>query len=75
MSVEIDAHVGHRRRARRHVPRDVRLWRETLLAEAGFGRELARHLAADGDYDLHELLNLVDRGCRPDLAARILAPA
>ena len=53
---------------------DVRLWRETLLREAGFSGDLARSLAADGDYDLHELLNLVERGCPPELAARILAP-
>jgi hypothetical protein len=52
----------------------VREWRETVLTEAGFAPELARPLAADGDYDLHALLNLVDRGCPPRLAARILAP-
>ncbi|HEX2087032.1 MAG TPA: hypothetical protein VHF89_15225 [Solirubrobacteraceae bacterium] len=56
------------------MPIEVRLWRETLLSQAGFASDLARRLAADGGYDLHELLNLVDRGCRPDLAARILAP-
>ena len=28
----------------------------------------------DDDVDLHELLVLVDRGCPPELAARILAP-
>ena len=53
---------------------DVRLWREMLLADAGFERDLVRRLAADEQYDLHELLNLVDRGCPPHLAARILAP-
>jgi hypothetical protein len=45
-----------------------------VLIQAGFASELARGLAADGGYDLHELLNLVDRGCRPELAARILVP-
>jgi hypothetical protein len=35
---------------------------------------LAWDLAADGDVDLHDLLNLIDRGCPPHLAARILAP-
>lgn len=30
--------------------------------------------ALDEEVDLHELLVLVDRGCRPELAARILAP-
>ena len=52
----------------------VRVWRETVLIQAGFETELARRLADDADYDLHELLNLVDRGCPPDVAARILAP-
>jgi hypothetical protein len=58
----------------RRVPREVRVWRETVLVHAGFVSELAGRLAVDADYDLHELLNLVDRGCPPDLAARILAP-
>jgi hypothetical protein len=57
-----------------HLPLDVLLWREAVLAEAGFPTVLARRLAAQADYDLHELLNLVDRGCPPALAARILAP-
>ncbi len=43
------------------------------LREAGFDDELAWQLAVDGDVDLHDLLKLVDQGCPPDLAARILA--
>jgi hypothetical protein len=31
-------------------------------------------LAADGDVDLHDMLNLIDRGCPAALAAEILAP-
>jgi hypothetical protein len=31
-------------------------------------------LAHQEQVDLHELLKLIDRGCPPDLAARILAP-
>lgn len=50
------------------------LWRRSLLLDAGFARDAARALAADPAYDLHGLLNLVDRGCPPRLAARILAP-
>jgi hypothetical protein len=38
------------------------------------GEELARRLADDRRYDLHALLELVDRGCPPALAVRILAP-
>jgi hypothetical protein len=56
------------------VPLDVRQWRRSLLVQAGFPPELARELAAHPDYDLHALLNLVDRGCSPRLAKRILAP-
>jgi len=36
--------------------------------------ELAEILARQDRVDLHELLQLVDRGCPPPLAARILAP-
>jgi hypothetical protein len=35
---------------------------------------LAARLASDPDYDLHALLELVDRGCPAELAARIVAP-
>jgi hypothetical protein len=31
-------------------------------------------LARDARYDLHAVLELIDRGCHPQLAARILAP-
>jgi hypothetical protein len=58
---------------RRHPARDVRAWRVCWLLESGFSRELAQSLAAT-DIDLHALLELVDRGCPPELAARILAP-
>jgi hypothetical protein len=61
-------------RQRRHVPDDVIAWRRMVLQRAGFDPWLARELAAEADIDLHDLLNLVDRGCRPDVAARILAP-
>jgi hypothetical protein len=49
-------------------------WREGRLLSAGFGPDLADVLAHSEQVDLHELLQLVDRGCPPDLAARILAP-
>jgi hypothetical protein len=49
-------------------------WRTERLLAAGFEIELAESLAADGAVDLHALLELVDRGCPPELAARILAP-
>ena len=49
-------------------------WRRRRLAAAGFEPHLAAELAAEPNVDLHELLILVDRGCPPALAARILAP-
>jgi hypothetical protein len=49
-------------------------WRTTRLRNAGFTPELAGTLARDCAYDLHAVLELVDRGCPPELAARILAP-
>jgi hypothetical protein len=49
-------------------------WRRRRLAAAGFEPRLAAELAAEPGVDLHELLVLVDRGCPPTLAARILAP-
>jgi hypothetical protein len=52
---------------------DVVLWRRCRLLEAGFPELLAARLA-HGRVDLHALLQLVDRGCPPELAARILAP-
>lgn len=48
-------------------------WRRRRLIAAGFDTQLAAWLTESG-VDLHELLVLVDRGCRPPLAARILAP-
>ena len=63
-----------RRSADPHVSPDVRVWRRTRLMQAGFEYELAERLAADGGYDLHELLDLIDRGCPAHLAVRILAP-
>jgi hypothetical protein len=49
-------------------------WRRRRLAAAGFEQALAAELADEPAIDLHELLVLVDRGCPPALAARILAP-
>jgi hypothetical protein len=49
-------------------------WRARRLLSAGFPADLAGRLARADRIDLHELLSLVDRGCPPDLAARILAP-
>ncbi|WP_427130505.1 hypothetical protein [Pseudarthrobacter sp. S9] len=49
-------------------------WRARLLREAGFPATLAARMAASRGVDIHELLNLVDRGCPPELAVRIAGP-
>ena len=49
-------------------------WRQQLLMRAGFDADLATSLAADAAIDLHALIDLVERGSPPHLAARILAP-
>jgi hypothetical protein len=49
-------------------------WRREQLAETGFSLPLAAEVANDARYDLHALIELVERGCPPELAARILAP-
>lgn len=55
-------------------PVDVQTWRRCRLLEAGFLPALATDVAADPRFDLHALLELVDRGCPPALAVRIMAP-
>jgi hypothetical protein len=49
-------------------------WRRRQLVHAGFPRALAAEVANDTAYDLHALIELVERGCPPVLAVRILAP-
>ena len=49
-------------------------WRVRRLELAGFPTVIAERLARTGEIDLHELLKLLDRGCPPHLAVRILAP-
>jgi hypothetical protein len=52
----------------------VVIWRIERLRDAGFSAPLAGTLARDARYDVHALLELTDRGCPAELAARILAP-
>ena len=49
-------------------------WRRQQLSGAGFDPPTAEALARNPSVDLHALLDLVDRGCSPGIAARILAP-
>lgn len=53
---------------------DVVAWRRARLRNAGFDSELADQLSRECAVDLHALIELVERGCPPQLAARILAP-
>jgi hypothetical protein len=53
---------------------EVFAWRQQQLVRSGFPRRLAARVARDGRYDLHRLIELVERGCPPALALRILAP-
>lgn len=49
-------------------------WRRLELEQCGFPRSLAARVARDERYDLQQLIGLVQQGCSPTLAARILAP-
>jgi hypothetical protein len=50
----------------------IELWRIEELRRAGYGPRAASRLAARADIDLHLAVRLLDRGCPPDLALRIL---
>jgi hypothetical protein len=62
-----DVHHGH------HVE-EVAAWRREQLVASGFTPTLAGALAQDSAYDLHALIELVELGCPPALAIRIVAP-
>jgi hypothetical protein len=53
---------------------EIAAWRRSRLRRAGFDDTLAERLARECAVDLHALIGLVERGCPPPLAARILAP-
>ncbi len=50
----------------------VERWRAEALERAGYDTESALELAARNDIDLHQAIELVEAGCPPDIAARIL---
>ena len=56
------------------VPHEVVRWRRERLTESGFPLTVAARLAEDARYDMHALIGLVERGCGPELAVRIVAP-
>ena len=49
-------------------------WRRAELIHCGFPRALATRVALDERYDLHQLVELMQEGCSPALAVRILMP-
>jgi hypothetical protein len=69
----VDLETGARAGADRGAT-EIVAWRRARLRRAGFGAELAEQLSRECGVDLHALLELVERGCPPVFAARILAP-
>jgi hypothetical protein len=51
----------------------VERWRTSELMRVGFAGDDALALAARFDIDLHGAIELVRRGCPPELAIRILS--
>jgi hypothetical protein len=50
----------------------VLVWRFKQLCRSGFELELATTIAARMDVDLHAAIDLVEQGCPPDVAGRIV---
>ena len=53
---------------------EIVAWRRRQLVASGFESALAAEVARDAAFDVHALIELVERGCAPELAVRILAP-
>jgi hypothetical protein len=50
----------------------VERWRAQELERAGFSATVAAELAMRPDVDLHRAIELLEKGCSPELAADIL---
>jgi hypothetical protein len=50
----------------------IKLWRTEKLERAGYSYRAAGRLAARQDIDLHQAVRLLERGCSPELALKIL---
>ncbi len=50
----------------------VERWRAEELERAGYSEDVAAELAMRNDVDLHRAIELIARGCTPELAAEIL---
>jgi hypothetical protein len=66
--------VNARRDRRLVESAGVVAWRRRRLLDTGFDGITSEVFAREVSVDLHELIQLVERGCPPDLAARIMAP-
>ncbi len=60
-----------------HLAEDTELerierWRAGELVRAGYDGEAAELIAARHDVDLHRAIGLLERGCPPDVALKIL---
>ncbi|HEY0415860.1 MAG TPA: hypothetical protein VGC78_05690 [Gaiellaceae bacterium] len=50
----------------------VERWRAQELERAGYAGDDAAELATRHDVDLHRAIELIEKGCSPELAASIL---
>lgn len=50
---------------------EVEAWRLHVLLQAGYPLKVAERIA-ESDADLHRAVQMLDRGCSPHMAARIL---
>jgi hypothetical protein len=50
----------------------IERWRYEALLRAGYEPSAARRMAERHDIDLHNAVELVERGCAPELAVAIL---
>ncbi|MBV8599423.1 MAG: hypothetical protein JO017_11435 [Actinobacteria bacterium] len=50
----------------------VERWRTEALEAAGYDPDSAAHLASRHDVDLHRAIEMIERGCSPELALQIL---
>ena len=50
----------------------IERWRREALERAGYAARAAAELALRADVDLHEAIALVERGCPPETAVKIL---
>ena len=67
--------TAHSNTTGRYAPsKGIVAWRRSQLLNAGFDAWTADVFARTEAVDLHALIELVDRGCPPELAARIMAP-